>query len=139
MTPLKEQIAARIQEARNKNISSKASTIARYLGTFQGDDDGGTSIYNVDPFKIEAGFGVVHGSDGDMGWSSITIQLNGSYVYEERGLTISSYIPGEWEKLLDSLHIEATNKSYSDAMRRAEEQDQDKKRKEHQERAKWGL
>lgn len=139
VTALKEQIEARTKESRDKDIDGKARTIARALGSTRGDDDGHTSTFKDPLFEIEAGGGVIRAHDGDMGWSCTVVQFNGTPVYEERGLTISTFIPGEWEEPFNALYARARVREEELALQERAKLDRERQEKETQERAKWGL
>lgn len=139
MTTLKDLIAARVKESRDKDINGKARTIARALGTTHDDGDGSTSTYKDTSFEIESGGGVIRAHDGDTGWSCTVVQFAGSPVYEERGSSISAFIPGDWEGPFNALFDVARQREAELSLQAKAGQDRERLEKEAQERAKWGL
>jgi hypothetical protein len=153
MSDLEKKIEARKQQARDRNISSKAALIARTLGrTDEWDDykhgsreEGRKSVYEKDGLRITDEFNSVTSSDGGGGCGgSTTVEFRGKKVFEEYSSDrIESYAPGAWEKQLDALHVQAKEKDAGERRKAAAEaraakaRDDQRKRKEIND--KWGL
>jgi hypothetical protein len=153
MSDLEKKIESRKQQARDRNISSKAALIARALGhtdewdthSYGSHNEGRRSVYEKDGLRITDEFNSVTASDGGGGCGgSTTIEYKGKKVFEEYGYDrIESYAPGAWEKQFDAVHAEAKKKDASNRRKEAAEaraataRDNQRKRKEIND--KWGL
>ncbi|HEX6822284.1 MAG TPA: hypothetical protein VF123_09535 [Candidatus Sulfotelmatobacter sp.] len=99
---LEHMIWTRKQEAREKKLAEKAYAIAGFLGVpkqFQY----GPGVPELPSF--DDGVITIQGScdtTGDFG--ILVVCYRGAIVFKEQSRNISTYIPGEWEKLLDQYY-----------------------------------
>lgn len=96
---LKQLREQRIQEAREKDIAGKAMLVATHFGKTIYKKHG---AYN----NWEAGGGVVSVSYDDYG-PNVYISYKGKRVFTYHLGKIESYVPGDWEQVLEAKYREA--------------------------------
>ena len=139
---LDERIAQRKLEAESKDIRGKARTIAQYLGT------GGTSTpgqdrhteYNFSGSGLQILYKDVFEmcSDGGGGYSRLEIVATGNMVYKG-GWNPESYVPGGWEKTLDTLYKKAKKVQKKQFTKTQRERKEAQAKADAEKRQKWGL
>jgi len=141
---LEQQVEERKQQAKDRQISHKASSVAFFLGGTHSLDNregrtGERSCYDKAGIRIESESGEVSSHDGSMGFQGLSIKYQGVSVFEEGGLSITTYVPGPWEEELDRLY----KKAEAVAKQRAEDEADAARKKEAQKEAdtrkNWGL
>jgi len=104
---LDDEIVARINEAKEKNISSKAGNIARYLGlggtTHANGVESTEYNYSGNGFEINSSIAIGH----DCGGFGTSVKFAGNDVYRMGGGTIYTYVPGEWLSEFESLYTQS--------------------------------
>ncbi|HIH24131.1 TPA: hypothetical protein HA251_03800 [Candidatus Woesearchaeota archaeon] len=143
-TPSLEQlIAMRKKEAEKKNIGSKASTIARYLGNYstkrEGSTKSSTGIYKDSTFDIRDTSWEDNGSDGMAAGYGTTVTYKGNVVFDSGGSTICAYVPGTWETHFDQLYKKASKAAEVAAAERRREIARQQSAREQELRARFGL
>ena len=140
---LQDQIAQRKKQAEERDIHIKAWAVARYLGSHTSLNHNNTSgdRYDFEGFglKIECSSGEVSGSDGSMGFSGLDVHCEGNLVFKQGGGTLSTYVPGKWEEVLDTLQPKASEKRLLLEKQEKQNEEMRQKAKEDEERKKWGL
>lgn len=98
----------RIQEAENKELEHRAERVARCLGDIclEGDDRNGSDSaqFKSKRLEITESFGWSTGSDGMLAGSGLVIKYDGEVVFQIGAGHIHSYVPGYWEKSLNSFY-----------------------------------
>jgi len=91
---LEEQIQERIQQARDSNIAGKAIKIRNFVGGY----------FPKEKLSIDVRYKTVYDCPCPHEEpTGVTITYQEEKVFEESGCSIESYIPGEWEQILDNL------------------------------------
>jgi hypothetical protein len=144
---LDKKIAQRKKQAEDRQISFKARQIARHLGTY-GESKGNNSesrrsYFEDAEFKITCSFEASWDSDGGGGCSSDTIVLYKDKTVFREGHEIEVYVPGAWEKTLESLHAKAIKKLHATEKQDKKEShlkaQREKAAKAKKARSDWGL
>ncbi len=140
---LKQQIEERKQEAEKKDIEGRACLIARSLGLGRSLNDGYHTegdeyTFERDNLFIQTSFGSV-GGDGAIAFGGTTIEYQGQVVFKEGGGTLHSYIPGNWEQLLDNLHAEGLAQREKHLALEKKKRDEAAENKDQETRTQWGL
>ncbi len=104
---LEDQVNARIQEAKDKEIDHKAGVITRTLGETDERSIMRGASYQSKTLGIEtySVFGYEEFGHGTM------ISFKGKCVFDQGGQTVYSYIPGSWTKTIDRLYKTALKTS----------------------------
>lgn len=140
---LEQQIKERKQEAKDKKISYKAFLIATELGELNSYERSSYldyTYYNDYLFKqhkltIEYNTSRGQGSDGGYGGSSLSIYYNNKVVFHND----ESYIPGDWEQVLDFCFIRAEAKKQNKTWAKMTKEHDHLVEEEAKLKAKWGL
>lgn len=140
---LKQQIKEREQEAKDKDIRWKAERVARSLGSHRSlkgpNQEGDEYTFKRQGLHIKDMFGIGGLNDGGMAFSGTTIEYQDQEVFNEGGGTLYSYIPGEWEAVLDSLQPEALTRREERFMLEKKKREEEEAKKDQDTSAKWGL
>ncbi|HAU08026.1 MAG: hypothetical protein UW46_C0003G0022 [Candidatus Yanofskybacteria bacterium GW2011_GWF1_44_227] len=141
---LQAKIARRREQAEDKDISGKASAVARYLGSHNSLDDhngiwGNRYFFENSDLKITHESGEISGGDGAVGFFSQTIYYKRKLVFDEGGAEVVTYIPGKWEEALDALESKALQVQKMLAAKNKESSRKKQETEEVKERKKWGL
>jgi len=149
---LDEQIEERKQQAEKKGIFGKAYLVAAFLGKRTGNSDTILDVFNDTAASLVVRYfndTLEYARDG----LSVSVSLQGKKVfdaYAKEAHAVRTYIPGEWEKKLDALHLKAQQAVENEKAAKARKAVEVKaayereaaKRKQAEERAKrknWGL
>jgi colicin import membrane protein len=160
MTTLEEQIKERQQDAEKKQLYDKAKLVVEKFGKFNRNEDwyhDSEVNVKVHTFNDAAEALVVNTHEVqrnvDYSWVEVDVSFNGKKVFSARDHeagAIKSYIPGDWEKKLDTLYLAAQQivaKEQAEAARKAaaekaaaEKRAAEKKAAaERETRGQWGL
>ena len=139
-TTLEEKIEERKKQAENRNISVKASTIAKYFGFRRTKPDCGdeTTVYKFsnENFVINNQWTVYR--EGVVGFGT-DISYKEQTVFSMGGGTIYSYVPGDWETELNNLYASAQKAESVVRAVKNERQQTEQAEKEADLRKKFGL
>ncbi len=102
MSTLKKRIEARKQEALNRYIKEKAQAIVSALGEKTGDGSRYKAVLVEKEFRIE--YNYVYDESRK---TTTSITLSGQEVFRCDGFEILGFVPGAWEKKIESLHKDA--------------------------------
>ena len=141
VTTLEEKIEERKQQAEERQIAHKATSVAQKSGSknSSGTGDRGTT-YTFYTFS-RAGLDVHHNDFPDYKGgviSIIKVGYEGELVYHKEGDDIKSYLPGNWEKLLDHFYEQITT-SQQPSQEESEKLKEEFEKKQREKAAKFGL
>jgi len=136
---LESKINERRKQAKDKRIREKAAVIAKYLGKGFETTDESDYTFKGSNFSIKDNYKVYYDHDGPMAGFGTNIYYKGQQVYKEGGGQIDSYIPGDWEKILNQLYTKAEKVMEQKEKEKAAQLKKEQKEEEAGIKAEWGL